>query len=545
MTAKSPGAATREFMKKGFGSFVPKGAVSKAAAVALLLGVGHANAGLIGTARAPDTVQAQVSQSAGGRMTTADVLADQAALRRIVREAARAVAPVSGYSIPDFDRVVMTYVGLVNDLKSNDAQAAAGGLYGVDDGMWAWMMRNHAANAGLSSAMDGITINEDGSIDAKSATKLAAMLDLRRDPEVATKVFAAWLASEIASFDGNMGRAPTIGEMTMIALTDSERALNAAFTAQERPSTKLGPELGIRAGNWKRPLFVNSRGWMAAKDVMVVIEAKMEARFKDAFAPIKVRRSGSPVLDEDYVTADLRKDPDRFARIVLNAAAEMPEASRETLGKTLAAAGTDVDAAGRLTRLGATVVAMTATIDEIRGKDVSGGIYTLGEGQWIAAVEAYGDPDFKESFMAGIKLKRDGSVRAASADQFGAFMRLRENAPIATQIVLAKTVAAMDTLRRGLGRLPSGSEILVSHLFGVAAAESFARAADRSEPFDALRFSRGDPRNEWAAPFAAGGPAMKNAADLRRILETASEKHGREIKERIERHADAAPVMKP
>lgn len=547
MTAKRPGVATREFMKKGFGSFVPSGTVSKAAAVAIMLGVGYVNTGLISAAKsAAGTVQLQGSQVSAGRMTTAEVLANQDVLRRIVREAASSAAsPLPGYSIPDFDRVLMAYIGLVQSFKSNDAQMAAGGLYGIDDGMWAWMMRNHAVKVGLSSAMEGIAVNDDVSINAKSATKLAAMLDLRSDPEIATKVFATWLASEIAFFDGSMGRAPTIGEMAMIALTDSQGGMDAAFMATEHPLTKLAPELNIKAGNWRRPLFVNSHGWMTAKDVMAEIESKMAARYKDAFAPITVREPGSPVLDEDYATADLRKDPDRFARIVLNAAAEMPEASREMLGKSLAAAGVDVDATDRLTRLGTTVMAMTATIDEIRGKDVSGGIYALGEGQWITAAEAYGDPDFKKSFMAGIELKRDGSVHAASADQFGTFMRLRENAPIATQIVLAKTVAAMETLRRGLGRLPDGSEILISHLFGIAAAESFSRAADRNEPFKALRFFPDDPRNEWAAPFSVGGVAMKNAAQLRKVLEAASEKHGREIKERIEHHADAALAIKP
>jgi hypothetical protein len=264
---------------------------------------------------------------------------------------------------------------------------------------------------------------------------------------------------------------------------------------------------------------------------------------------IPVRQIEAPMLDEDFTTAELRKHPERFARIAAQAGRELPETVKAQIDEIMRKA----DQAGfaedalRYERIGGTLMGLATAIDEIRGDDVAGGIYALGEGQWLNAARTYGDPAFVDSFMSGIEQKADGSVHAASADQFGRFMRLRDDPAIATQIALPRMIALVHTMQRDLGRLPDASEAMVSHLFGLAAGEAFARAVDKDANLEPLRFSPGDPRKTWEDEFLPSAGGWQKAELLKGRLEDIAKSRTVQAMMLMEEqhHADAAPSMRP
>lgn len=499
-----------------------------------------------------------MTQSETNKASTAELLRDQSALRRLVRlETGAADAALHrgpdgkpfSYPIPDFDRAVLAHIARVQQAVDPVSNKAVDPLYGIDDGMWAWMMRNHAREAGLSAAMEGITVNENGSIDAASATKLNAMLELKNDPVAATKLFVRWLSAEAMEFDGHVGRPPTPGELSLIALSDSERAADIASMAKNHPKEKVAGVLQIVPGEWKRTFFAGRDGWLGAADAMAAMEAGTEKLLRQVGDLIPVRQTETPSLDEDFTTAELRKDPERFARIVARAGREMAETTRAQVDAIMAAAGQAGFAEDPLRhqRIGGSLMSLATSIDEIRGDSVAGGIYAIGEGQWIAAAKTYGDPDFVGSFMAGIEQKDDGSIHAASAEQFGSFMRLRDDPAIASQIVLPRLVAQTHAMQRDLGRMPDLSEVMVSHLFGLAAGEAFARAAEKDENLDRLEFSPGDPRKVWEDEFLPSAGGWQKAVLLKDRLESIARDHTKRTTIFMDQqeHADAGPTFDP
>lgn len=475
------------------------------------------------------------------------LLADQSSLFQLIKFEADQAGTIqyrdyegkpATYSVPNLERAIINHLAMVQERRDPASDRSTDALYGIDDGMWAWMMRRHSSAAGLSAYMDGIVVNDDGSIDAPSAAKLEAMLQLKNNPVAATRMFAVWLASEIMEFDGSVGRRPTAGEIAVIGMTDASGGLDAASLAKDFPDTKLGPTIQIEHSSFKRAFFIDRNGWMSAKDTIASFESRAK-KSMDRDGPIPVRTDRGPLLDEDLTAAELRKDPERFARIVMDATKSMSESSRALLSRIAEDSG--LDSQEMDVRIANALVAMTVTIDELRGRDVSGGIYAQGAGQWLQAAKLYGDPAFVGSFAEGIEQKLDGRVHAKSAEQFGTFLRLRDNGPIATQIVLDKLIAQTSTLRRDLGRLPSTDELVVSHLFGIAAGEQFAQAATSGQSIT-LGFSPGDPRNIWGAAFNQIGG---DASTLKKALESVRHDRGHAISEHLERYADATPAMRP
>lgn len=530
------GTRIKEFVKNGVRScHIPKaavlilaGALMSTTAALHIQGSAPAQAGMIHAAAAQ----------------TKDLLGDPSSLLQLIKSEAEQAATIryqdyegkpATYNVPALEQAIMNHMAMVQEKRDPASDRATDALFGIDDGMWSWMMRRHAAAAGLSAYMDGITLNDDGSIDATSASKLEAMLKLKDNPIAATRLFSVWLASEIMEFDGNMGRRPTAGEIAIIGMTDAAGGMDAASMAKDFPETKLGPTVQIDHGSFKRAFFIDQNGWMSAKDALASFEKRVTKKAINA-GSIPVRADRGPLLDEDLTAAELRKDPERFARIVMGAVKTMSESSRALLSRIAENSGLDAHDAQMETQIAESLVAMTVTIDKLRGRDVSGGIYAMGAGQWLQASKLYGDPAFIESFAGGLDQKTDGHVHAKSAEQFGTFMRLRDNAPIATQIVLDRMIARMATLQRDLGRLPTNDEMVVSHLFGIAAAEHFAQAAAAGQAIS-LSFSPGDPRNSWSGAFT-----QSDASAIKKTL--GSVPYDR-VGEHLERYADAAPAMRP
>lgn len=270
------GKHIRNFIRNGVRSYhLPK------AAILIVAGTLMSTTAALHIPTAAHSTPSLAPASAPAKLSASDLLRDQKALLRLIQtEADRSSLieynEVTGkkidYVIQDLDRAIINHVTMVQERLDTTTDKSVDALYGIDDGMWAWMMRRHAASAGLASAMEGITVNDDGSIDAVNAFKLNAMLELKNDPVAATKVFARWLASEIMEFDGQMGRSPSLGEIAVIGLTDAQGGMDGANMAKDFPETKLGPAILIEHNSWKRGLFVDKNGWMTAKDAMTVIE---------------------------------------------------------------------------------------------------------------------------------------------------------------------------------------------------------------------------------------------------------------------------------
>jgi hypothetical protein len=367
-------------------------------------------------------------------------------------------------------------------------------MYGIDDAQWAWMMREHAQEAGLSDAMAGVHVNRDGTIEAISAQALQNMLDLKNDVAAATRVFASWLAEQTMQFDGQSGKSPTPSDIAMIAIAgDEASARRAAFLAKEDPSAKLGPELGIPQGSWKYGLFADGMGWKGAADAVSYIGIGMAGAASLADDPLPPARAGAG-REGDLSTADLRAAPEKLAGIVARTVAGLSESSVYGIHAVHAAEFSGGHLAGIMSHK---LMTLATSIDRLRGDDLSGGVYAISPGQWIAAIEQSGASDIQAEWTAGVEMRKDGSVHAKSADAFGALMRLRDDPVVATQIVATRLAMQMDVLKKDFARIPHDGLLLTSHLHGVAAAEAIARDSMANRDTRIPQFSNEDPRSSW------------------------------------------------
>ena len=505
MTDPRPGSQLSAFAAKGVRAvFSP--AVRSHAAVALVVAAAAgflAHSGPTATAIPhPAAAQATPVAAPAGRISYDLAREHQGAFRKTVAEEA------GKYATPALAGTMLGYVRLVQ-ANRNPLDRGTDAMYGLDDGQWAWMMRGFADKVGLSDAMNGVHVNRDGTVDAVSAQALQNMLDLKNDVGAATKVFAAWLSSEISAFDGQSGRAPTHAETAMIAVTGDEAAARqASYLAEDEPNAKLGPEVQVGRGSWKRALFVDRKGWMGARDAVASVDRAMTDAIAHAQDPLPSREEIK--LEEDLTPADFRAEPGRLASIVARTVAEMSPGSVYGLH---AGHAMEVSEERVAPIMASKLMTLATSIDKLRGQDLSGGVYAIGPGQWITTIEETGDSELQASWAAGVEMHEDGSVHAKSAESFGSLMRLRDDARIATQVVATRMALQMDTLKASFGRIPHDGMLLTSHLYGVAAAEDFGRAIIDGRSIRAPRFSEGDPRNSWGVSGEARGLATK-AADL-------------------------------
>jgi hypothetical protein len=242
----------------------------------------------------PASAKATIEQ----RIAARDLLQDQDALRILVRkEADRSTNLVVDrhgkeirYAVPDLDRAMLHHIAMVQQGR-DPADAATDPIYGLDDASWTKMMLAHAAPVGLGNLVEGITTAKDGRAESEDPARVSAMLELKRNPSVATKIFAHWLATQIHKFDDQVGRPPTPGESSVISLTNAWGGEFAAVLTSSKRDARLGPELGILARSWKQALFTDGthEGWLSTATAMARMEKSAGRTWTDPDAAIPVR----------------------------------------------------------------------------------------------------------------------------------------------------------------------------------------------------------------------------------------------------------------
>lgn len=239
--------------------------------------------------------------SSAGLSAAADLLRNQDALRDLVRtEAERtsflAVSDAKNnrslFAVPDLDRAILHHIAMVQ-AKRDPADDTTDPLYGLDDGAWSQMMLRHAEAAGLGNAIEGVSIARDGTTGSDRPDAVRAMIELKNNPLVATRVFAHWLASQIHRFSETVGRTPTPGETSVISVTDAWGGGFAAATASSRRTARIGVDLGIPDRSWKRALFTDGtgQGWLSAATAMARFELEAGRTYRNPEAPLPVPRT--------------------------------------------------------------------------------------------------------------------------------------------------------------------------------------------------------------------------------------------------------------
>ena len=285
--------------------------------------------------RPPAVVQATVLP----RVAPAELLRDQDALRGLVRKEADLSTNLdvvkdgrrTRYIVADLDRAMLNHIAMVQ-AERDPADASTDALYGLDDAAWSKMMLSHAAPVGLGKAMEGITVAKDGTAESEDPSRVAAMLDLKKNPAAATKVFAHWLATQIHKFDDQIGRPPSPGETSVISLTDAWGGEFASVLNANKQSARLGPEIGIVARSWKQALFTDGthEGWLSTAMAMARLETSAGKTWTNPDAAIPVREAPARIGDNSW-TGRFRGGIGRLKGLVADGAGQIRQAAGESL----------------------------------------------------------------------------------------------------------------------------------------------------------------------------------------------------------------------
>lgn len=140
--------------------------------------------------------------------------------------------------------------------------SSATGLYQFTNGTWLDVIRRHGAEIGLERVA--------AKIDDPS--RRAAILQLRTDPEIASRAAAALTSENFNALEASLGRDPTEGELYaahFLGLRGAQRLIQVAERGVAN-AAEVFPE----AARANRPIFYANGRARTAQEVMDVLQSK-------------------------------------------------------------------------------------------------------------------------------------------------------------------------------------------------------------------------------------------------------------------------------
>lgn len=227
-----------------------------------------------------------------------------------IRTAVAAAAARQGSSFGPMLREIARLPGTPAErLQGSDATP-----YRFDEQTWLRLMQTHGADHGLGHLAEGIVAVGNGAREARNPALGFEILRLRDDPDVA-RAMAGHLASEHAKLlQGELGRAPTDGELYLSHLLGPDRAarfirLHAANPAAA--ATELFPDAARRypalfgtAANPATLREVQQR--LSLNPVQAATPKAGLSRFADMVAETVLSKSGSPLATAKQAIGSLK-----------------------------------------------------------------------------------------------------------------------------------------------------------------------------------------------------------------------------------------------
>jgi hypothetical protein len=194
----------------------------------------------------PPGREAKSAQSGGGQTVTTPVT-----------QAIRDGAAKTG---ADFDYLVRTAQReSALDPNARARSSSATGLFQFIDQTWLQMVREEGPRHGLSAYAEAIQSDGNGRLTVADPQMRQQVLDLRKDPKLASVMAGAFTQKNRDAFAGAIGRQPTAGELYVAHFLGARGAVELTKAAATDP-TGSAVALFPDAAGANRPIFFDKAG---------------------------------------------------------------------------------------------------------------------------------------------------------------------------------------------------------------------------------------------------------------------------------------------
>jgi hypothetical protein len=145
------------------------------------------------------------------------------------------------------------------DPSAKAATSSASGLFQFIEQTWLGTMKTTGAKLGLSTYADAITARADGTYSVSDAATKQAILDLRRDPRVASAMAGALTQRNREALGASLGREPTSGDLYAAHVLGAKGATTLINSVQVSPARAAASDLPEAASS-NRNLFYDKAG---------------------------------------------------------------------------------------------------------------------------------------------------------------------------------------------------------------------------------------------------------------------------------------------
>ena len=167
--------------------------------------------------------------------------------------------------------------------------STATGLFQFIEQTWLGTMKNAGPQLGLQSQADAIARQADGTYAVPDAAQRQAILDLRRDPKVASVLAGALTQKNAQALEAALGREPTAGDLYAAHVLGAKGAASLIGNARTFPERTAALDLP-EAASANRGLFYDRSG---RPRTSAELYASLSAAAQGAPTPPVTRREGN------------------------------------------------------------------------------------------------------------------------------------------------------------------------------------------------------------------------------------------------------------
>ncbi len=170
------------------------------------------------------------------------------------------------------------------DPEAKARTSSATGLFQFIEQTWLSMVRSEGAKHGLDDAARAITQGADGRLSVPDQQMRQQIMNLRRDPEVASTMAGAFTQRNRDQLQASLGREPTGGELYIAHVLGARGASDLIGTAQAAPQRSAALDFPEAAAA-NRGIFFDKAGKARSAAEVYNVLASQHASVASASGP--------------------------------------------------------------------------------------------------------------------------------------------------------------------------------------------------------------------------------------------------------------------
>lgn len=199
------------------------------------------------------------------------------------------------------------------DPEAQATTSSATGLFQFTEQTWLHTVKTHGAAHGLGWASEAIFLRPDGGMSVSDPELRSTILDLRRDPEIASAMAGELTRSNKAYLDAELGRAPEAVDLYLahfLGAQGSVRFLRAYTADPSQPAAAIFP----KAAEANRTIFYGANGTAKSlEDIRSQFARRLDQPGLPALASDFARPVQENLIRRQAVMRDIEAMPGRLS----------------------------------------------------------------------------------------------------------------------------------------------------------------------------------------------------------------------------------------